>query len=278
MNATDAARPTPRIDITVDRVDDWLVFGAKPRDAVMSVTPWEALHLSAASPGSAKCVVVPGSQTVELRADVPVEDGIDIVARSRQARDGIVSLALAAIAGAKAPAYIKADNDAGAAFDQAQARKAPAYVGTDLAALVAEASWACVPRASGQLAVDLGVRGQFCQAIVEPSGTGGCRARLELARLAAAEDVTRDATAILLLTVAHLVRFVRAGAESADGMTSVFLEADIPSAATAAELHHALSALSVGGRMAGREVKTFGNHHIAIHYLAATGWAAPQPT
>ncbi|MCX6538594.1 MAG: hypothetical protein NT151_06650 [Acidobacteria bacterium] len=282
-----AVRDEQRLDIAVDREYDWLVLSADLPDATRSRAPWDALQGTAASPGSAKLVIAPAARTIGLRADVPAEDGIDVVARTREAREGMNRLAAGADDGAdrlrqgyggppklyaraEVPSYSSTDSRAGESGRTAEADQAPEI---DLGALAAEAGWAFVQRASGRLAIDLGVPGQFHQAIVEPRNAGGCRARVELARLGDAADDTRTAIAVLLLTLAYVVRFVRAGAEPRDGTTSVFVEADIEHAATAPELHHALSALSVACRMAGREVKALMDPDVAHTYLAARGWA-----
>jgi len=284
MNPVSAVRDEQRLEVVVERLDDWLVLSADLPDAGRSWSPCCGLQRTTASSGPAKLVIVPPARKIGLRADVPVEDGIDVVARSREARDGMMRLAAAADAGAafdkaqaeETPACIKTSKPAGKGTDAGD--EAPACTnsnsaaGNDLAALAAEAGWAFVQRASGRLAIDLGVPGQFHQAIVEPRNAGGCRARVELARLGDAADEARAAVAVLLLTVAHVVRFVRAGAEPLDGTTAVFVEVDIESAATATELHHGLSALSVACRIAGREVKALMDPDVARPYLAARGW------
>lgn len=290
MTTPTAVSDEQRLDIVVERLGDWLVLSGELSDAARSRSSWDALRRTAASPGLAKLVIAPSARTLVLRADVPTEDGIDVAARAREARDGIKRLAEGCDDGAEALSHNGTDD--GAAFDKAQAKEAPSSTRTvddaikiddtveadrapetGLGALVAEAGWAFVQRAAGRLAIDLGVPGQFHQAIVEPRNAGGCRVRVELARLGDVADETRAAVAVLLLTVAHVVRFVRAGAEPLDGTTAVFVEVDIESAATSPEIHHALSALSVACRMAGREVKALMDLDLARSYLAARGWA-----
>ena len=204
-----------------------------------------------------------------MRADIPIEDGIDVTVRAREAREGIARLAEQAgqsrpgpsLSGPPGQIAVPARVDAGS---HSAAPDEPAVV--HLAAMVTEAGWTFVQRASGRLAIDLDVPGLFCQAIVEPTSLGGCRARVDLARLGDAAADVRAALAVLLLTVVGAVRFVRAGAESAAGTMPVFIEVDIESAATSAELHRGLSALSVACRIAAREAKALLDPDVARSY------------
>jgi hypothetical protein len=244
----------------VSRVDGWLVLQAPPSPATTTRTPWEALAAAAGCPGNAKCVMAPEGHRIELRVDVPIEPGIDLESRERAARESLDRLAVCV--------------EAGVGHASPDARAAPGAEGDSLEALASELSWPVVRRAPGRFAVDLRVPGRFCQAVLQPQGAGGYRARVELAALWDADAAVRGALATMFLTLADAVRFARSAAETVDGRTSVFLEVDLQPDVTVPELHHALAALSMAARLAGREASALTDVGVARAYLAARGWAA----
>jgi hypothetical protein len=248
------APPTPQREAT--RIDDeWIVLAAGlPRTCALS--PWQALLWNAELTGPVKLVLPPGARNIEIRAELPVDEGADVDARLCEAQTAVRRVAVS---------LPQQCNNAAAGLDEAHA--------IDLGAVAEEGGWSFVQRSSGRIAVDLGVPDQFCQAIVEPRG-GGCRARVVLAAVASPSERARSALAVLLLTVTASVRMVRAGASERDGETTAFVEADVTAPASAWELQHALAALAVACRMGGREAKVLADDRLADLYLAARGWAA----
>jgi hypothetical protein len=252
-----ASRTPAKEGVVSTRIDnEWITVATRPPCGLSALSPWEALLRNAELTGPAKLVLPPGGRDLEIRAELPVEDGVDVDAVLRQARDSLTRAA-----GSETP--LGTDN---AAIDLGPA---------DLHVLAAEAGWLFTWRSSGRIAVELDVPGQFHRAIVEPRAAG-CRARAALAVAAAPSAGPRLALAVLLLTVTGVVRMARAGATELDGDTTVFVEADLVERPSAWEFHHALSALTVACRMAGREAKALVDERVAGAYLAARGWAA-QP-
>jgi hypothetical protein len=249
-----------RMAVVSSRVDGWLVLDGASFPGCER-TPWEALAAAAGCPGPAKCVLAPDGRGIAVRAEIPIEPGVDLEGRERAARESLDGLAALV--------------EAGSVGTASGSRGEPAGDGDAIQALTSELSWPVVRRAPGRLAVDLRVPGRFCQALLEPSGSGACRARVDLVALGDADPTVRYALAAMLLTLAGAVRLVRSAAERVESRTSVFFEVDLQSDTTARELHHALAALSVAARMAAREASALTDVGVARSYLAARGWAAP---
>jgi len=222
-----------------------------------------------------------GGPDLEIRADVAADEGLDVTGRIGLACDGMRALAAAAAADpvhaagtSGAPAVVAADDVLRAASSEpACAQDARASGDPDLASIAVEAEWPFVLRSPQRIAVDLETPGQFQQAIVEP-GAGGLRARATLVVARSLPARSRAAVSVLLLAVASLVRLVRGGVVEHDGEATIFIEVNLCADLDAAELHHALSALAVACRLAGREARALLDEEVARAYLAARGWAA----
>jgi hypothetical protein len=256
------ARPfAPHVSVHAD--EDWITLTARPQSGPAAWSPWEGLLVGATLAGPVKLALAPRGFAVEARAEILLEDGVDVSARVQRACTCLCRLASGearipcASCGTDDPPEIPALSDCA----------------VDIPSLAAEAGWSFVLRSSGRVAIDLAVPGQFHVAIVEPRGSG-CRVRAPLAVAVSASARARSALGVFLLTVAGLVRLVRAGSVEDAGETTVFVETDVPDCPTAAELHDALSALAVACRMAGRETKALLDERTAIAYLAARGRAA----
>ncbi len=284
MTSVNRSNGDSGLGIVSSRVDGWLVLDASFPEGYGRRTPWDALLATPACPGPAKTVMTPPERRIVLRADIPIEAGIDLAARERAGRESLERLA--ARHGETPAAEVRPAASAllppvppefswTSAETRGESSAGSAESGGVVETVMADLAWPFVKRASGRLAVDLRVPGRFCQAFLEPRGTRGCRARVELVALGDADPVVREALAAMLLTLVDAVRFVRAGAETTGDRTSVFLEVDIQPDAAAPELQHALSALSVAGRLAGREASALTDTNVARAYLAARGWAAP---
>jgi hypothetical protein len=237
------------------RVDGWLVLNAALPPRERALAPWDALLRVAACPGVAKPVIEPPGDAITLRADIAVEDGVDLAAREREARDALQRLA----DGSSEPPPA-----APAPVDDAV-----------LAEMVRDLAWPFTTRASSRMAATLGVASRLCQAFLESCGDRGCRARVDLVRLPDVAPEVKSGLAVLLLTLGHAIRLVRPGAETRDGQTTLFIEVHIARDVTAPELNHALSALSVASRMVAREIDALTDPDVARTYLAARVSAAP---
>ena len=134
--------------------------------------------------------------------------------------------------------------------------------------------WDFVQRSASRFAVDLGVRGQFVQAVIDPVTASAIRLRATLATYRSPVAATRLALGVLLLTTSAAVRLVRGGASAGDGDEyDVYIETWLDTAASADDLQHALSALSVAGQMVARETRAVADERVARSYLSARGWA-----
>lgn len=153
---------------------------------------------------------------------------------------------------------LDADVAAGEALPQLAALiRDPAPValgGAELQALAQAAGWPATPRNETLCAVQLEVDG-YASALLS-ARDGAVRAVVEIARLHAAPAACAEAVAVLLLTVAGSVRFVRP--VFAEG--SAWLEVAYPMAPDAGALGEGLAALSVAWRMAGREAALLAAH------------------
>ena len=245
---------TPRYD------DEWVMLVAPLGLQEAPLTPWDALLLNAKSAGQAKLVLPSGGGAIEIRAELPASDEPRLADRVRRACREMQQLGAMA-AGADAA------GEAGTSSRQSS-EEGLAPEGSDLAAIAAEGGWNSIPRSNGRLAFDLETPGQFQQAVIGPHG-GDLRALATLAVVRGLSARSRRASAELLLAVAGIVRLVRAGAVEDQDEATLFFEVSLCGAPTAGDVDEALSALAVGCRMAGREVKALADAEVARTYLAA---------
>ena len=257
--------------------DEWIALAAVSPRSLSGLPPWEALLLNSRTDGPAKYVLPPGGDGLALRAEILADEDVDVTERVRQACSGMLELAAAASARSADSEEAARPSAAGAgqtsAAVEASGREGELSAKPDLRALVTDAGWSYVARSTHTLAVDLEVRLQFQQAMLEAHGAG-CRARAVLLMTRAPSAQSRAAIGTLLLTIAGLVRTVRAGAVSHEEEVTLFFEVDFPGGVTAVELRHGLAALAVACRMAGREARVLTDEQVARAYLAARFRAA----
>jgi hypothetical protein len=248
--------------------DDWLILegprvpGFGFRGGHASGEPdaaglWSLLRVNAALVGGAKCALEPDLSGTQVRAEVPLDDDIDVARRITQACTGIKSAA-ARVHGS-------------AAYDSPVA--AP-LTHAELEALCRATPWTCVVRKEC-VAVDLQVQGAF-RALVTARPDGKIAASVDLNGRPAdsSSPVCRAALAHFLLRINRVVRMARAAAAGeTPRLETVF--ADAP---TAPELNHALAALSVACRMAAREAEVLACEvEAARAYLRLCAPSVPRP-
>ncbi len=140
----------------------------------------------------------------------------------------------------------------------------------DWPALAAEHGWTLVARDEGRLAVELDAPGVMNQGFLELRDE---RAILSLAllRTAGLPPESRRAIALFLLSLTARLHGTRA-ALAGDEAGTVRLEVVLPdrARASALELDLALEALSLGARLASREVRALATETLAGSYLAFT--------
>jgi hypothetical protein len=147
----------------------------------------------------------------------------------------------------------------------------------DLSRLCEEAGWPFAERASGRVAVQLDVRDQFYQALMERTWAGGLRLWVELGNDVSDAASSRFAVSVLLLSACRAVRMARAAATPVNGVTAYCWEVSLGDAAGSRELQHALASLSVACRVSAREVQALQHEAIARHYLMVRGWSSYLP-
>jgi hypothetical protein len=228
------------------RIDDgWLLLDA-PLHAAVPPSRWtELLEVNASLAGGARFILQAAEPKLRVRAEVPLDEAVDIGRRVVEACAGFEA----------AKTRLERPD---VAIDVGM-RDAFAAAGGDVsvAALCRETGWRCHERAADQVAVDLEVPGAFPQALVEAGPDASVAASMCVSGDAADDgalprsSLCRDALALLLLRVSGAVRMVRATVV-ADGRAARF-EVAFASDPAVVELAHAFAALSVACRVAVRE-------------------------
>ena len=246
---------------------DWLTLEVRPPAASRrSSSPqslWHYLGKNHWLPGGIKFVLRPQDRSPRIRAELPLEAGICTAEAVCAAGQGLrAAFHYPGTAEELRPSSMAARNDEGQT------------IGCDLEELCTSVGWGFARRASGHLAVRLESPGGACHAILTHHGQG-VSATVCLAAGKALGAKPRHALAILLLTVAGLVRMIRPTALQEDGRTALGYEVVMGSCPTAGQLDRVLSALSVACGLCGsREVAAMQDEYIADRYLAMRGWAS----
>jgi hypothetical protein len=241
--------PEGIVDVCIH--DDWLDLSVHVSREPFGA-PAEFLRRNGALHGGVKLALHggPGESELRLCAEVPFDDPEPIVHRR-------VVQACAGFAGAFKPTPARDDPAAGNPGEAA-----------DLGILLEQSEWVASERPDGSLTVDLGVSDDFFQAHIARCN-GATRVAVEVGNLDAAPEVCRRAAALLLLRSAAVVRMARPVRDD-DG--TVRFEVVFDAVPSAAELSHALSALTVACRFFGREVDLIlRSEPMAVHYCAAHG-------
>ena len=233
--------------------EGWLALEAPLEEAAAGTPLFRLLEWNGQLDGPGKFVAVSGG-ALQLRAEIALDEAVDIAGRLHQSCAGFRA-ALGRSHG-ESPAAHAVIGPGPIEAGGAQLRQA-----------LGESGWAFTERAGGRLAVELEAREGFYQALVEQRGVGGVRLWVELARAQALSAASRQALGLLLLTAGGALRPARGAAEAGDGQMALRLEVDFATPPGAAELGHALAALSVGCRLCGEEVKLLEDESIAGRYL-----------
>ncbi len=223
------------------RVDDgWLVFDATlAAGPAAAARPWDWLAWNATLAGGARFVVRAPASAARVRAEVPLDQDIDVGRRIVEACTGLE-------AAQRLVAYGPEPAPDGAASS-----------GVSLAALCGQTPWPVVERDGGTLAVELDVPGAFHQATIARRADGSVAVATPVVDALATgggpvSSVCEEALGLLLVRVGSVVRMVRAALEPGDGAAPHF-EVVFGSAPHPTELSHACAALSVACRLASRE-------------------------
>jgi hypothetical protein len=216
---------------------------------------WDALVRNASFAGLAKLVLAHDGSP-RLRAELPVQEGVELTARVRETCRGF-----------ETAWSHKDDHSSPAASPAVDAEP------VDLNRLCSEAGWPFAERGSQKLAFELEVRGGFCQALLV-STERGVRISCEIATLDAIPAECRQAVGGLLLAASGLVRMGRGSVNANRTPPVAQFEVVFGTAPSPSEISSTLESLSVGCSLCGEEVKTLQVPAIAERYLALRGWGA----
>ena len=225
--------------------DSWLLMKSS---VALDATPRELLARNAALPGLVK-FARDGRGEIVACAQIQIDDAPSAPQLIREACAGFEIAASPFSAVPETPA-------------------SPA----DLPALCAEAGWNFTARSDGSLAVELECRGAFMQAALIARGEG-VHVFVELADCEESQTESVSAICALLLTAAGTVRLARPAIVSRDGKLAPRFEVAFSKMPDAAQLAHALSALSVACAACAEEVAALQNPNVAGEYLAQIGRA-----
>ena len=239
--------------VTAKIVGDWLVLEAESFHIGQETDAyWQALGRNASLAGLAK-IVLSNDGRGQIRAELPLQDGVEISARIGEAFDGFA--------------------DAWSATEHPSAPAAPPLGDAgpiDLKHLCAEAGWVFTERTGGKLVVELEVPGNYYQAVFLPTGQG-VRISCELAELDSVTEPGRFALAGLLLAASGHIRMARASVSQNGGPPVAQFEILFETAPSPFEISSALETLSVACSLCGEEIKSLQNPVIAERYLALRG-------
>jgi hypothetical protein len=210
-------------------------------------------------PGACKFVFLPAQCRVHLRAEIVCDEATDFSGRVPETLDGfraacgvLHDLGTCEFAGAE-----KAIRPGSSAQ----------FVPDAITQALKESGWKFSQREEGSVAVELETPGGFHQALLESNG-GGVRLTLDLSHAAGVTLAARQALSALLLIANGAVRLVRGFLEHRDDELVAGFRVEYASAPGAGELEHALSALSVAGRLCAREAKILHDEPTARLFLA----------
>lgn len=231
----------------------WLELSAPTSESVTPSSTWVLLTRNASLDGAARLAVSAGASAAHLRADVFIDDHVDLDKRIAAACEDMC----AASRGVNAETHPSAGP---------HTRR--------LVELCGEAEWPCAEREAGDVSVPIDVGFDVYQARLELTPDGRLRAMVDLADAAARGSTARAAMALLLLTASDVVRAVKGVAITRDGVDRFGLAVAGERHCSSAAIDRSLSALTVACRAVGREMHALGREAFASDYLA---WRTPAP-
>lgn len=268
----------------------WLVLDV-PLQHVwpLALDPWKTLEFHSAAPAGIK-LLAPSEcgRPPQLRSELPLDfcDEPQLIGRIGDLCRGLVQAAsmFSQTAGMLLENEPEPDPEPCGQIDPAE-----------LAALCAGCGWPCEPRRGGtRFIAKLEVSRAAYQAVIEPRADGCIDVRVDLSTdvmqtqvtlhgapdlpdaIPALEEPSRMALAIALGAVADRVHLVRGAASETSAGLAVQLEAALPRFAVAADVSHALAALSVACEQCGPEAQLFMTDPSIAEAFLALGWS-PGP-
>jgi hypothetical protein len=241
--------------VTAKTEGDWVLLVADCTGAAQRADSfWDALVRNASLPGLAKLALAHDG-SLQLCADLPVIEGIDLTARFSEACCGFEA------------GWTHKDDHPSPDLSPVEGEP------IDLKDLCSEAGWPFAERGGRKLAVELEVPGGFNQAILIPT-EHGVRIHYELATFDAITDQCRQAIGGFLLAASGLVRMARASVTTNGTSAVAQFEVVFGTAPSPLEISSALESLSVSCSLCGEEIKTLTAPAIGERFLALRGWGA----
>ena len=142
-------------------------------------------------------------------------------------------------------------------------------VDSSLADLLRQVSWATTEHSPGSFSAALDAS-SAPPARITMSGSGVVLG-VELVRANMAEESTRQALAVFLLTASGLLRLARAFAEEENAQTSYGFQVCLTATPALEEIDHGLAALSIAYRTCAREANALLSDAVARCYMATRG-------
>lgn len=246
--------------VTAQADDEWLHLQAPLATGVARSDSWKLLQLNRQL-GAGKFALAAGEAAAHLRAEIPLDEEVDMTRRLREACAGFKAAA-GSLHGEKIEGRAKLYPLIGA--DEKSEQSA-----SELVRLCEESGWQFTERSANKLAVDMESGDGFYQAMIEERAGGEVSIAVELARAESFGEWSQRAMGEMLLRANSVVRFTRAAILEDEGQAAAVFEATFPTTPSAVELSHALSALSVACRLCGHELAAMQEESIAKHYVAA---------
>jgi hypothetical protein len=233
------------IAVSARVADGWLLVRSETLESASDLVALAACN--ARNAGCAKLALGTGESEPHAAVELPVGPCGVAAARLREAFDGIERARALVLAPSGEAATIPAGRERGGA----DGLEVP-----DMAALLSGSGFEFVVRDEAHAAVDLGVPGEFRQADLRASASGGLVAAITFETDVAPPPECVRAAALLLLRASAWLRMVRGTLTGVGGHARARFEIELPSAPTALETGEALAALSVATRLAGPDLES----------------------
>jgi hypothetical protein len=259
--------------------DNWLLLDATLTDGIAGLGWWELLRMNATLQGLSKFVVMPGGQSVHLRADIPLAEDQD--AESDWGTDGLPTGRLRETCVGLKEAYRcfrgdQSGDNRSAGYPVSEDDRTPHRV-EELRRLCVAAGLSFVERSEGKLMIDLDVRDGFYQACLQPR-EDGVQVVVEIGRPEVLGETNRQALSVLLLGTGGLVKLARPSVQEKENHAALRFDVNFTTTPSSVELGHAFAALSVACALSGREVSALQDDNVARDYLALVGHQSAAPT
>lgn len=221
--------------------------------------PWQLLKLNQGLGGFSKVAFLPGQSTPRVRAEISLDEEVDLAQRLREACAGL-KVAAGKLHGEKREEHVGAGPLSRATEDESS---------TVLKRLCEESGWKFTERSGPMLAVDLETRSGFYQAQVAEQFGGAISLTVELTGAASPSEKSKQAIGTMLLQASALVRLSRATVRETEAGATASFEVLFQTPPCAAEFGHGLSALAVACGLCGHAGEAMWDETVASHYLAA---------